>query len=350
MNLWLVFLTGLTTGGLTCLAVQGGLLATAMTRRSPANDSTTTTAKKQTPAVVFSDDPRAVVYFLAAKLAAYTVLGFLLGAAGSALQISPQTQAIMQIIAALYMLATALNLLEVHPIFRYVVIQPPHAITRLVRKQSRAEGVFVPALLGALTILIPCGTTQAMMVLAISSGNALTGAAILFLFVLGTSPTFFVLGLAATRLQHRFRRIFTYSAATLIILLAFFSVDSALKVLNSPFVPSYAFSAGLEALGLPSPIRVAARDVDGWQEMTIHVHDTRYSPNRLSAQQDKPLRIRLITDETYSCTVVFTIPSLDVVEFLPNSGETVLELPPQDPQTLRFTCSMGMYSGTILIK
>ena len=26
MNLWIIFLTGLTTGGLACLAVQGGLL------------------------------------------------------------------------------------------------------------------------------------------------------------------------------------------------------------------------------------------------------------------------------------------------------------------------------------
>jgi len=26
MNLWIIFLTGLTTGGLSCLAVQGGLL------------------------------------------------------------------------------------------------------------------------------------------------------------------------------------------------------------------------------------------------------------------------------------------------------------------------------------
>ena len=27
MSLWIIFLTGLTTGGLSCLAMQGGLLA-----------------------------------------------------------------------------------------------------------------------------------------------------------------------------------------------------------------------------------------------------------------------------------------------------------------------------------
>jgi hypothetical protein len=30
MDLWVIFLTGLTTGGLSCLVVQGGLLATAI--------------------------------------------------------------------------------------------------------------------------------------------------------------------------------------------------------------------------------------------------------------------------------------------------------------------------------
>ena len=33
MNLWVIFLTGLTIGGLTCLAVQGGLLASVIAAR-----------------------------------------------------------------------------------------------------------------------------------------------------------------------------------------------------------------------------------------------------------------------------------------------------------------------------
>lgn len=33
MDLWLIFLTGLTVGGLTCLAVQGSLLASTIAAR-----------------------------------------------------------------------------------------------------------------------------------------------------------------------------------------------------------------------------------------------------------------------------------------------------------------------------
>src|SRR5438094_6748859 len=127
MNLWVIFLTGLTTGGLTCLAVQGGLLASAMTRQITVPVTTTRHGHKSKAAknkinatltsIQLPKDPWPVVYFLAAKLLAYTLLGFLLGALGSALQITPTLQAIMQIVAGVFMLATALNMLNVHPIF-----------------------------------------------------------------------------------------------------------------------------------------------------------------------------------------------------------------------------------------
>lgn len=42
IDLWVIFLTGLTTGGLTCLAIQGGLLATTL-----AQPETISTAPKR---------------------------------------------------------------------------------------------------------------------------------------------------------------------------------------------------------------------------------------------------------------------------------------------------------------
>ncbi len=348
MNLWVIFLTGLTTGGLSCLAVQGGLLATAITGQSHAGRQ-----KKLHDEVLqmqVAANPWPVVYFLGAKLLAYTALGFLLGLVGSTLQISPKTQAVMQLVAAAYMLVTALNLLEVHPIFRYFVLQPPTSLTRRVRNQARQQSFYTPAILGAMTVLIPCGTTQAMMVLAISEGQAIIGAAILAVFVLGTSPTFFVLGFLATQLQHRVKVAFNYTAAALIILVGLLSADSALKVLNSPFVPSYTANSALESLGIVRPKPVYAEDVGGVEEMTIYVESEAYQPNHWIAKQGKPLRIRLITEDTYGCTLVFTIPQYDVVQFLDTTDEQVVELPPQQPGEINFMCSMGMYTGKIEVQ
>ena len=46
MDFWVIFLTGLTTGGLTCLAVQGGLLATAITKPVQVLESSVGKAKQ----------------------------------------------------------------------------------------------------------------------------------------------------------------------------------------------------------------------------------------------------------------------------------------------------------------
>ena len=180
-NLYAIFLTGLITGGLTCMAVQGGLLAATLAQREEEKLEENAKGGNALP----------ILAFLVAKLTAYTVLGALLGTLGSFFSLSIEFRAILQIAVAVFMVGTALNILEVHPMFRYFVIQPPKFLTRLVRKQSRSQSMFAPALLGAFTIFIPCGTTQAMMALAVASGKPIFGAAIMFAFILGTSPVFF---------------------------------------------------------------------------------------------------------------------------------------------------------------
>lgn len=342
MDLWIIFLTGLTTGGLTCLAVQGGLLATALAKQVPVNAQ----GGQVRQGIQFPRHPLPVIAFLAAKLAAYTLLGMLLGALGSALQLSPTVTGVMQLVAGLFMLATALNMLNVHPIFRYVVIQPPKAFTRLLRNRARSQEVFAPALLGALTVLIPCGTTQAMEALAISSGSAIGGALVMFAFVLGTSPTFFVLGFLATQVRGRFQPIFAAAAALLIVVLGFLAIDGGLKVLGAPFAPSRLLTPRPYLYESSAPTQ-AARLINGVQEVTIYATNYDYSPGHYTARSGAPLRLRLVTDETYACTREFTIPGLGIWQILPATGEVVLDLPPQQPGELYFVCGMGMFGGVI---
>src|SRR5713226_3707943 len=98
MNLWVIFLTGLLVGGLTCLAVQGGLLASIITSREEA-DLEAGSRRKHTAFPTLA--------FLSTKLIAYTLLGFALGTFGGAINISPNVQIIMQLVAGLYMVAVA---------------------------------------------------------------------------------------------------------------------------------------------------------------------------------------------------------------------------------------------------
>ncbi|MDP4011949.1 MAG: sulfite exporter TauE/SafE family protein, partial [Candidatus Roizmanbacteria bacterium] len=124
MDLWLIFLTGLTVGGLTCLAVQGGLLTSAIAVREEQDFEEGSRRKHN----IFP-----VLAFLTTKLAAYIILGFILGAFGSVLALSDNARIVMQLLAGVYMIAVALNLLNVHPIFRYAIIQPPRFLMKLVK-------------------------------------------------------------------------------------------------------------------------------------------------------------------------------------------------------------------------
>ncbi len=316
-------MTGLITGGLTCLAVQGGLLATTIAERE----------KERLAEGVKKGNAKPILFFLVAKLVAYTLFGFLLGWFGSFFQLSVKTQAILQFVVAIFMIGTALNLLNVHPFFRYFVLQPPRFFTRLVRNQSKSKDVFAPALLGAFTIFIPCGTTQAMMALAIASGSAIYGAAILFAFILGTSPLFFILGYFTAKLGDAYQKKFFKVAAVAIILLALFNLKGALVLSGSTINLSDNQSSMSENVST---------------EPTIQIGLNGYTPNVISVPVGANIKLRLINNDSYSCAQSFTIPKLGIQSVVPPGEESVIEFTaPTKKGKIAFSCSMGMYRGVI---
>lgn len=329
------FITGLTTGGLSCLAVQGGLLASSIASTAEKEIQQTLAARQtaraaQRPQTKQSNHPtrrhgkqatspvaatltqpaalpqktqaaKPILVFLGAKLIAYTVLGFLLGALGSVLQLSSFTRAVMQIAIGVFMLGTALNMLKVHPIFRYFVIEPPKTVTRFIRRISKNsnDDVVTPAFLGALTVLIPCGVTQTMMALAIGSASPLSGAAILFAFILGTSPLFFALAYLARKLGQIMEARFMKFAAIAVIILALVSIDGGMNLLGSPL----SFSSIGEALLSPSNRSIASAGsgarADANNGIAINVFPNSYTPDRITASAGKPAKLKLVTNRSY---------------------------------------------------
>ncbi len=341
MDLWLIFITGLTVGGLTCLAVQGGLLASTIAAREE-EDFEEGSSRKHT---IFP-----VLAFLTSKLISYIILGFILGAFGSALALSDNARIVMQLLAGVYMIAVALNLLNVHPIFRYAIIQPPRFLMRMVKDTTKSRDIFAPALLGALTVFIPCGTTLAMEAFAISSGNPILGAAVMGTFTLGTVPLFFGLGFLTTTLGDAFRLKFFKLAGVLVMYLGITTFNSSLVLASSPItlqtirdqIPiTIDLSGG--SVANDSNIRVEG----GVQVADISVFPTSYTPNRIQVQSNVPVRLNLTPTGGYGCTTAFRIPQLRIAKTLAQNQTTPVEFTPQSPGKLTWTCSMGMYYGVI---
>ena len=350
-NLMVAFITGLTTGGLSCLAVQGGLLASSLAHQIEQDylEQTASQKKKQlkrnqaAPKRINSAQP--ILLFLASKLVAYTLLGALLGWLGSFLALSPITRAFLMIAIGIFMLGNALRMFNVHPIFRYFNVEPPKFITRYIRRTSKGTDTATPLFLGFLTVFIPCGVTQAMMAAALGTGSPLTGAAMMFAFVLGTSPVFFIVAYLTTELGARLEKFFMRFVAIVLLVLGFVTLDGGLNLMGSPY------SLTNFARGLTNASASGTSDSIPSTDLTLMVQNQGYFPQLLTASANEPVVLNLVTNKTYSCSRDFVIPALKFYQLLPDTGTVQVDIPAQPEGTrMFFTCSMGMYTGTIIFE
>ncbi|MBI3162031.1 MAG: sulfite exporter TauE/SafE family protein, partial [Chloroflexi bacterium] len=301
-QLVVAFVAGITTGGLSCLAVQGGLLASSLAHQIEQDYvGQASHGKKAKHAAVRTNSALPIFLFLLSKLAAYTLLGAFLGLIGSYLTFSPMTRAMLMILIGVFMIGNALRMFNVHPIFRYFSIEPPSFIKRYIRKTAKGTDTTTPVFLGALTVLIPCGITQAMMATALGTGSAGMGAALMFAFTLGTSPVFFIVAYLTTELGSKLEKFFMRFVAVVVLILGFTTLDGGLNLLGSPlsfqnmtrnlFSSNKAESASASGLSQPFP--------EG--ELVLSVKNNGYFPRTLKAPANKDFILNLVTDQTYSC-------------------------------------------------
>jgi plastocyanin domain-containing protein len=73
-----------------------------------------------------------------------------------------------------------------------------------------------------------------------------------------------------------------------------------------------------------------------------------YSPRDTLAKANLPMTLKIESNGDFDCSSSLSIPKLGYQANLPPSGETVINVPPQQAgSTLKGLCSMGMYSFTI---
>ncbi len=336
MDLFVAFLTGLTTGGLGCLAVQGGLLASSLAYQMEvdlqAHQGSASTQKFK-PHIA-----QPILLFLLAKLVVYTLLGFLLGALGSVLQLTPMMRAVLYFAIGIFMLGNALRMFKVHPIFRFFVLEPPSSLTRYIRRKSKnGTSLVTPLFLGTLTIFLPCGVTQAMMAVALGTGSPLQGAALMFAFIVGTSPLFFSVSYFATRLGAVLEKYFTTFVAVTLLILGFVQIDSGLNLAGSPVSFTILLNSALPPAAAPV--------VQGPQgEYAVTITEDGYSPSLLHLPANRPVSIEWVTENTQTCARSIVIPALEYQKIVPPIGRVRFDIPAQQPGTvIRYSCSMGMY-------
>ncbi|WP_180903202.1 sulfite exporter TauE/SafE family protein [Nonomuraea indica] len=316
---------GFVAGSASCTAVQGGLLAGLAGGREPGGRRW------------------AVGWFLLGRLAAYSAVGALLGLVGAAVMPGPATRAALLVAAGLLVAAFAVRLLRRTNTDRADSKRADSDRTDSERAVSDRAGtrcgecvpergvvarlglrLTSPPLLGAATVLVPCGVTLSMEMVAVTSRSAAGGAAVLAGFVVGSSPAFALLGYALRRLSRtRVSRLAGVAALAAGLWTAGTGLNLGGWLPRS--TPPAAAVTGPDAAALPPTVTIWAMR-DG------------YRPGYVRLPAGVPVEIVFRPAER-GCTGTVTIAGRDVA--LP----ATVRLPPQPPGTLRYVCGMGMYTG-----
>lgn len=206
------FVIGLIASVSSCLAIVGGLVLSLSAKISQDNVS----------------DTKTFLLFHLGRLISFALLGGVLGLIGDTIGINFIFTASLGLLASVVMLWLGLNLVGIFSKSRLTL---PVGIFNFFKQIEHKT--FTPLIIGFGTFFLPCGFTQSMQVVALSSGSFMSGAFIMLAFALGTLPMLGLLSFGSASFAHsKHAPLFFKSAGLVVIGLAIFALLSGLASLG----------------------------------------------------------------------------------------------------------------------
>ena len=94
---------------------------------------------------------------------------------------------------------------------------------------------------------------------------------------------------------------------------------------------------------------VAASQTKAAQKVTITVANGSYSPASITVKAGKPVELTFLKGKNIGCGDTVVFPGLKITKEL-KAPKTVIMFTPKKAGKLAFTCSMGMYEGSVTVK
>ncbi|HZJ41845.1 MAG TPA: sulfite exporter TauE/SafE family protein [Patescibacteria group bacterium] len=334
LPMFLVF--GLLAGLSSCAALVGGIILSMSKQWSSLYAKNDSSFKKLQPHIIFNSG----------RLISYALFGGVLGAIGSFFKLSLTANTILIALVSIMMLFLALQMLGVK-YFQKFQISAPKFITRYAVNEDNFKGRYMPFAMGALTFFLPCGFTITAQTLALASGSMIQGMLIMLFFALGTLPILLFIGLSSVKfsrkphLANRFLKV----AGVLVLFFALFNINAQLNVLGwtslSDITVKKSKAIEFNDDGLPEIVK-------GVQILKMDAKSTGYTPNRLKVRAGIPVRWEITDKGTSGCTNAVMSRGLFEGQIALTPGKTsVKEFTPEQPGIYKFSCWMGMVSGTI---
>lgn len=337
VNFGTIFLIGLVAATSSCLALVGGLLL-----------SVSATWLEHTQGETHWHRLQPLLLFNAGRLAGYFVLGGVIGMIGSALSIGTHLTGFLTIALSIVMIALALNILHILP-KEYCRIPLPARLQKKIRTLTDSHHPMTPVILGALTFFIPCGFTQSMQLLALGSGSFLGGAAIMFVFALGTLPTLVGISVLGSYADGKFGRFFLTFSGCAVLLLGLANFNSGLLLTG---VDAQGFIERTLHISQAHPVGndpYVSIDAQGRQILAIYVQPGTYNPTRFTVEANRETWIYAIAQTPpQGCGAFMLVPAYNLSGPI-QMGTSWLGpfIPTHD---FVITCSAGIYRADVTVK
>jgi sulfite exporter TauE/SafE/copper chaperone CopZ len=332
-GLLLVLALGLAAGLSTCMAMVGGIVL-AMSASAAVRSTAKGTAGR-------SAALRVNLTFQAGRIVGFGLLGVALGALGKSTAMPQPVVVALMIAVAITMLLVGLRLTELSPrIAGWSPTIPASVGDRLgLTGDVPGRRTAGAAVAGALTFFLPCGFTQAVQLYAFSTGSPKAAGAVMAIFAIGTAPALLALAGAPTLVTGTRRTATLRALGVVVVGFAVINATSALRLAGVDFAvetrPPQTVSAN-----------VAITPVD--QTINTEQHATGYAPGDTVIYAGRPTHWVMTSTAPFSCAASLSSPDLSVHGVL-QEGRNVIELPALSAGTYRYSCTMGMYTGRIIV-
>lgn len=281
------------------------------------------------------------------RVISYAVIGFLLGGIGMILTGGAETgiplilQGILKIIAGLFMVIMGINMLGVIPVLRKFQIRFPNKLANKISRRKITEKR--PFFVGLLNGLMPCGPMQSMQIIALGSGNPVSGAFAMFMFSLGTVPLMLGFGSIVSALGKKYTKIVMRAGCILVVVLGLAMLSQGLSLSGINMNRTATLSENTEELNMAEisesgDVQYVSSELDFGSYPEITVYSGILVKWTINVQEEV----------INGCNYKMVLSAYGIThEFTP--GENVIEFTPGESGTVQYTCWMGMINGKINI-
>ena len=331
----MALLVGLTAGFSTCMALIGGLVISVASKYAE-NHPTETALQKFRPHLFFN----------AGRIVSFIAFGAIIGAIGSAFALKGSMLGFLTIAVGGVMLILGLQLTEIFPrITRGLTL--PSGLARKLGINTRKEREYSHKnafLMGAATFFLPCGFTQAMQLLAVSTGNPLQAAVIMGAFAIGTTPGLLTLGGLTSVVKGAFAQRFFRIVGVIVIAMALINFTNGFTL------------AGLNRFLDSSKPMVNTAVQQESSEGSVILNTTfklkeDIVPSTFTAKvgQKTTLVVDVKEDGQGCMSTIMIIGLDDSPQYLKKGKKIELTFTASKPGTYTIACAMGVPRGSITV-